>query len=65
MGWITALLAGILGMLVLIFLALMAIDKRLAEQWGLEPFVRCIWEDVEDHEIRDSEERAGRNHASD
>ena len=66
MGWITALLAGILGMLVLIFLALMAIDKRLAEQWGdLEPFVRCIWEDVEDYEIRDSEERAGRDHASD
>ncbi len=66
MGWITALLAGILGMLVLIFLALMAIDKRLAEQWGdLEPFVRCIWEDAEDYEIRDSEKCAGRNHTSD
>lgn len=34
MGWVTEMLAGILGMLVLIFLALMAIDKRLAEQWG-------------------------------
>ncbi len=61
MTWIIALLAFIAGFLVLIFLALMAIDKRLAEQWAdLEPFIKCIWEDVEDG-VSESKERAGRD----
>lgn len=60
MAWIIALLVVIAVLLLLIFGGIMAIDKRMTEQWEeLELFIACIQEGVEDYGISESKERTG------